>query len=244
MYYRAAGNRKYINSQLNKWFKDGEISPEMGKGLKMSAYKDSGENGEDLIRGFDNYTQFSEEAENQAESPVSDGRGGYVPNGGTELPPKGEKSRLEGISYDGVYGREIKLMHELYGRINSFLQPIVVEIIDEEEYPGGSVYDYNLPVREGKEGGTIRDFEISRDSLNRMTDRAYQKAVMKSDEINEIMNDNNEITAGATREELLRAAIESLILTELFLSRRPFYRSTAEAYRFIDGRYDGINPVF
>ncbi|MCD7904544.1 MAG: hypothetical protein LUG24_03000 [Clostridiales bacterium] len=252
MYYRAAKNRSYINSQVDRWLKGGVISPEMGRGLKASVYMGDLERGDDLIRGFNNFTEFSDETEEadeagytqNAESPVSDGRGGYVPNGGAAMHPEGERSRLDAISYDGVYNRDVKLMHELYGRINAFLYPIAVETVNEAEYPGSTVYDYDLPEREGSQGGTIRDFEITRDRLNQMIDKVYEKAVMMSDDIDEIMNDDNEMTAGNTREELLRAAIESLLLTELFISRRPFYRQTAEVYRFFDGRYDGMNPSY
>ncbi|MCD8089038.1 MAG: hypothetical protein LUD81_00135 [Clostridiales bacterium] len=240
MYYRGVRNKSFINSKLDEWLKDGEISPEMGKGLKAAVYTEDLNSGDDLIRGFNNYTEMSQ----NAEGPISDGKGGYVPSGGEAMPSEGERSRLDAVDYDGVYGREIKLMHELYGRINSFLYPVVVEIINNMEYPGSPVYDYGLPEKSGKQGGTIRDFEITRDSLNQMTDAVYKKAAAMSDDIDEIINDDNELTAGNTREELLRAAIESLILTELFLSRRPFYRETADVYKFFDGRYDGMNPLF
>ena len=66
---------------------------------------------------------------------------------------------------------------------------------------------------------------------------------MADDGTNEIMLDDNSALAGRSREDLLKAAIESLVLTELFLSRRPFYRDTSDAYRYFNGRYDGMNPT-
>ncbi|MCD7778161.1 MAG: hypothetical protein LUH47_06635 [Clostridiales bacterium] len=239
MYYRAAKRGNYVSPEIKSLFGNGEIYPENRDGIKTSSYDGDLKTGNDLIRGFNNYTEFSE----GAESPVSNGKGGYVPSG-REMPAERERNRLDSVSYDGVYSREVKLMHEFYEKINSFLYPVIIEVINDMEYPGSTIYDYGLPSRKSEQGETIRDFEISRESLGQMTDKVYEKAVQMSDDIDEILNDDNELTAGSTREELLKAAIERLLLTELFLSRRPFYRNTAGAYRFFEGRYDGVNPLF
>ena len=128
-------------------------------------------------------------------------------------------------------------------RINAFLYPYVAEELGRLEYSGSPVYDYALPPRGSAQNGTIRDDELDREALSRIVESIYQNAVMADDEINEIMLDDNSETVGGTREELLKAAIESLVLTELFLTRRPFYRDTTDAYRYFEGRYDGLNPT-
>lgn len=237
MYYRGARYRNYINSEVKRWLREGGISPEAGYGIRASRIE---QNGDDLRRGADNFENLTDEAE----APVENGLGGYVPNGMTPMPPEGDRSRLDSISYDGVYSRDIRLMHELYGRINAFLYPIVVQVVNGREYAGSDIYDFDQSQRLGQSGGTIKDSDIDRDNMNRMVTEVYNRAVMKSDDIDEIMNDDNTYLAGDSREELLRAAIESLILTEIFLSRRPFYRDTAKAYRFFEGRYDGVNPTY
>ncbi len=237
MYYRTSRRRSYITNSIDKWLKDGKISPEMGRGISSSELR----NGDDLIRGFNNYTQFSQE--NNAEAPIPDGLGGYVPNGGTPFPPSEERSRLTPMNYDGIYERDIRLMHNLYGDINSFLYPIVVSELNNMEFSGSSVYDYSLAERQSMANGSIRDEELDRESLSQIVNSIYDKAVMADDGTNEIMLDDNSALAGRSREDLLKAAIESLVLTELFLSRRPFYRDTSDAYRYFNGRYDGINPT-
>lgn len=238
LYYKGARYRNYINSEIRNWLKDGKLQPESGYGVRAFAAETN--QGDDLRRGADNFQYYKEE---QAESPVSNGLGGYVPNSNVPMPPEGEKSRLEPVSFDGAYSRDIRLMHELFGRINAFLYPIVVDVLNNREYSGSDLYDYDQPKRENS-GGSVRDNEIDRENLNRMITEVYNKAVKMSDDYDEIMNDDNELLAGESREELLRAAIESLILTEIFLSRRPYYRNTAKAYRYFEGRYDGVNPIY
>ena len=274
LYYRASKYRRAVNEIMLQWIRDGEISPEMGRGFRAAETNKSTSGGRDLIRGFNNYTNFKNIAENSPdmlrspykgrysvkgaeirnvsegegtpnpESPISDGRGGFVPNGGTPLPPEGERSRLNAIKHDGVFSREIRLMHDLYGDINTLLYPIVAQVVNESEYSGSNLYDYDLPEREADGGGNIRDDDLSRESLARMTDMVLDKAAEKYDGFDEIICDDNRLTAGYSRKSLLKADIESLLLTEIFLSRRPFYRDTAEIYRFFDGRYDGMNPTY
>ncbi len=238
MYYRTSRRRSYINNSIEQWLRDGRISPEMGRGIEAFRVEN---NGNDLIRGFNNYTQFKREKDSEA--PIPDGLGGYVPNGGVPFPPDGEKSRLNPISFDGIYERDIRLMHDLYSDINAFLYPIVVKELDNMEFSGSSVYDYDLPQRTSDSNGTIKDVDLDRETLRQIVNSVYSKAVMSDDGINEIMLDDNALLAGSSREELIKAAIESLVLTELFLSRRPFYRDTSEAYRYFNGRYDGMNPT-
>ncbi len=240
MYYKSKLYRGEQDRELEEWLKNGKLDRRMGRGLRATRVNKRTDSGYDLIRGFDNYTDLREEA---GEAPVADGRGGYVPSGGMNMPPAGERSRLDSISYDGADSRDMRLMQELYGQINSFLLPIVKEVIDDNEYSGSTVYHYDLPPMQGQNGGTLTDEEPDRDFINRLVDEVYNKAVMRADSINEIVHDDNSTLAGSTREELLRAAIESLVLTELFLTRRPFYRNVHKAYRFFNGRYDGVNPT-
>lgn len=115
------------------------------------------------------------------------------------------------IEYERKYSkdREIQLMQELYSMINSYLYPFVVSVLNEYEYDGSPIYNTQ---------------GIDRETLAQIIDRVIKLAEESLDQVSEI--NEEEILLyfrGFDRIGLLKSAVESLILTDIFMIRRPEY---------------------
>lgn len=128
--------------------------------------------------------------------------------------------------YD-VAPRESRLMKELYSRLNKLLLGYVERILDEFEYVDSPIYD--------EEG-------IDRETLAQLVSRVTDLTNSELDQTQEIALESAESRNGWSRQQLLSAIIQSLILSEIFLVRRPKYRRARNNYRYLNGSYMGINP--
>lgn len=105
--------------------------------------------------------------------------------------------------------REMELMRKSYSEINTFLYPFVVEVLDEFEFVGSPIYSLT---------------GIDRETISQMIDRVINLAEETLDQVGEA---KNERTGNYLREwdrwGLLRSAVESLLLNDIFAIRRPKY---------------------
>ncbi len=136
-------------------------------------------------------------------------------------------SRVTNSYTSDVTNRESRLMKELYSELNKLLAAYAVRILDEYEYVNSPIYD--------EEG-------IDRETLAQLVSRTIDLANNELDETQEIMLDTVTNGNGWNRSQLLTNLIQSLILSEIFLVRRPRYRRARNNYRFSNGSYNGINP--
>ena len=117
-------------------------------------------------------------------------------------------------NYNCIHKRELEHMKALYTTINSGMMPYVMQVLDEYEYIGSPMYSYS---------------GIDRESLSQLVDKVINLSRVSLDQIDEIyieQNSNIGILEEWDRWRLLRGVIESLILTEIFSSRRPNYFNT------------------
>ncbi len=125
---------------------------------------------------------------------------------------------------------ENELVRALYSRINSVLYPFITEVVDCYDYNGSPIYD---------EDG------ISRETLAQLVSKVLDKAQEYFDEVDEILLtvSARQITAsgGWSPVTLLNAAVEALILNNIFMYRRPRMRAIYNSYSFKQGKYNGLN---
>lgn len=107
---------------------------------------------------------------------------------------------------------EIGLVRALYTEINRTLLPYVLEVLDSYEYTGSPVY--------APDG-------ITREFLAQVVDQSLRRAVEENDDVDEVYSENIELNTFTpwSRWMLLRAALESIILNEVFGVRRPRYKA-------------------
>ncbi len=103
----------------------------------------------------------------------------------------------------------MRLMRTLYSKINSFLYPFVVEVLNELEFIGSPLYSIS---------------GIDRETLYQMIDKVIDLAEETLDQAGEVKNEKTKDHLKEwDRLGLLRAAIESLLLNDIFAIRRPNY---------------------
>lgn len=100
---------------------------------------------------------------------------------------------------------DIKYMQLLYTNIAKALLPYVKKVLDEYEYDGSFVYDKY----------------IDKESIAHMVDRIVEYAKTMDYVENIVLEDN---TIQWDKLDLLRTDIQSLLLNELFINRRPNYK--------------------
>jgi hypothetical protein len=135
-------------------------------------------------------------------------------------------SRIEIPVPTDINPREARLVKELYFQLNKILAPYVERIVTEYEYVGSPIYD--------EEG-------VDRETISQLVAKVIELA---EDELDDPQEIRLEATAyeGWTRKDLLNNLVQSLVLTEIFMVRRPRYRRARNNYRYSNGMYDGINP--
>jgi len=148
-------------------------------------------------------------------------RNPYVPVGRERMSSGYSNTTLE---------HDFELMRLLYTNINKTLYPIIVEVLDEYEYDGSPIYEQG----------------IDRETIAQLVDRVLRRGSELSDDLQEAMLDEQNTQAleyrfDWNRGTLLEAAVEALLLNEIFGIRRPYYRKTRERYKYSDGLYNGIN---
>ncbi len=129
-------------------------------------------------------------------------------------------------------GLDRELMRVLYKDINKTLYPVIVEVLNEYEYDGSPIYEEN----------------IDPETISQLVDRVLRRAGEISDNIQEIMLNDQNISFSETEympewdsTNLLKAAVESILLHEIFEVRRPYYRKVRSRYNYNNGVYNGIN---
>jgi len=151
-------------------------------------------------------------------------RNPYVPVGRERI-----SSGYSRTSHD----RDMRLMRGLYGDVNKIIYPIVVQVLNGYEYDGSPIYSE----------------EIDRETMAQLVDRVLTRAGEVSDNVQEAMleeqyGDTLDYYFDWNKENLLKAAIESILLNEIFQIRRPYYRKVRNRYRYEDGLYRGINYTY
>ncbi len=136
-------------------------------------------------------------------------------------------SRITDSDFTDVTPREAKLMKELYSSLNKLLVGFVERVLDEFEYVNSPIYD---------EDG------IDRETLAQFISRVLELANGELDETQEIILETIENNGNWSRHQLLTNLVQSLLLSEIFLVRRPRFRRARNNYRFSGGMYNGINP--
>ena len=119
-------------------------------------------------------------------------------------------------------------MRQLYSSISQAIYPIVVEVLNEYEYDGSPVYSY----------------EIDRETIAQLVDRVISRGNEILDDVQEtILDENNNFESYSmdwNRENLLKSIVESLLLNEIFIIRRPYYRQVRNNYR--NNYNNSVNP--
>ncbi|MGN1318562.1 MAG: hypothetical protein ACI4VF_06055 [Lachnospirales bacterium] len=125
-----------------------------------------------------------------------------------------------------VNGRDVRLMKALYSKLNKTLAPFVEKVMDEYEYVGSPIYN--------EEG-------IDRETLAQLVAKVIDMAEEALDEAEEIMLETKQ--AGSwDKSDLLNSLVQSLLLAEIFMVRRPRYHRARNNFNYRNGEYDGINP--
>lgn len=187
-------------------------------GRAMPANNASSDNG--MTMPSDNVSSDNE-GNNAETAPVNNGETATTPRYDT-LPGS---SIVTGNNSGDITSRESELMKALYSQLNKALTPYVNVILDEFEYMDSPIYD---------EDG------IDRETVAQLVSRVISLAADRDDEFGEMILD--EKTQGWCREDLLNSAIQSLLLSEIFVVRRPRYRRALSNYRYNNGVYNGVNP--
>ncbi|MCL2616336.1 MAG: hypothetical protein FWD96_01675 [Defluviitaleaceae bacterium] len=126
-----------------------------------------------------------------------------------QSPPVTEQTPIGYSSPDRHAHKEYDLdyAHHLMGEIASALMPHVIDVINENEFSGSSIFEGYL----------------YRERLHQMIELALRRAAAANPAIAEI----TETSCGCrqwSHMQLLRAVVETLIIGELFFRRRPIYR--------------------
>lgn len=105
--------------------------------------------------------------------------------------------------------REETLMRVLYTTINSTLYPYIIQVLDEYEYEGSPMYS---------------TYGIDRETLLQMVDRVIEISKERIWQVEEI-NEREGLNSTRLWDEygLLRATIEAMLLSDIFMIRRPTY---------------------
>lgn len=135
-------------------------------------------------------------------------------------------SRVTAPDNSDANPRDAGLMKELYSQLNKTMLPYVLRVMDEYEYVGSPIYD--------EEG-------IDRETLAQLVSRVIALANEENDEAQEISLENVNVP-GWNRRKIFDSLIQSLVLNEIFMVRRPRYRRARGNYIYSGGRYDGVNP--
>lgn len=129
-------------------------------------------------------------------------------------------------TFNDVISRDARLMKELYSQLNKILAPLIERILDEYEYIDSPIYD---------EDG------IDRETLAQLVAKVIALADDEMDETQEIRLETN-VAAQWNRNDLLNSLVQSLLLAEIFLVRRPRYRRARNNYVYSSGLYKGVRP--
>ena len=100
--------------------------------------------------------------------------------------------------------------YEISSDINKKFAPIVEMVLDDNEYEGSSLYNDIL----------------HREFIAQLVDKVIEKAKNTFNDIEEIVLEVDTFAHGIwNRYKLLRAFVESCILHEIFVNRRPIYKN-------------------
>lgn len=129
----------------------------------------------------------------------------------------------------GANDRDTELMRQLYSSINRQLYPYVLRVLDEYEYSGSPMYDE----------------EIDRETIHQMVDRTLNLARNGLDEVGEIVIEPTRIGFSEwTSNQVLRAAIQLLLLNDIFGIRRPKYGIIRNNYVYDNNEYKGLGYYY
>jgi hypothetical protein len=120
-----------------------------------------------------------------------------------------------------------ELVRLLYSKLNAALYPFVIEVIDAYDYNGSPIYS---------EDG------IDRETLAQLVTRVLDLAADYMDEVSEIRLEatSPNIPVGWDRQLMLNSIVQSLILNNIFMYRRPRRNAILKSYSFKDGQYNGL----
>jgi hypothetical protein len=124
---------------------------------------------------------------------------------------------------------EVELVRALYGKISSVLYPYVIEVLDSYDYIDSPIYD---------------NAGISRETLAQLVSRVLDLAETDLDEVGEIRLDElpeSYTSTNWSKNNLLHAIVEVIILNNIFMYRRPRMRILYDRYNIKDGKYNGMN---
>jgi hypothetical protein len=121
---------------------------------------------------------------------------------------------------------EVELVRSLYSKISSALYPYVKEVLDSYDYFGSPIYDND---------------GISRETLAQLVSMVLDTAEKHLDEVGEIMLEESSANTDWSKNRLLHAVVEVIILNNIFMYRRPRMRIIYDRYSFKDGKYTGMN---
>lgn len=125
------------------------------------------------------------------------------------MPNEDTKDNTTEFQEGFIKEREMELMRKLYTTINTLLYPFVLEVLDEFEFIGSSIYS---------------PMGIDRETISQMIDRVIDLAEEGLDEVGEAKTDRSgNYLREWDRWGLLRATVESLLLNDIFSIRRPNY---------------------
>jgi len=102
---------------------------------------------------------------------------------------------------------DLDYAHQLMGSIASALMPHITEALNEQEFPGSPIFE---------------DY-LYRERLHQMIDQVLSRASADNPKIAELTASQCSCLT-TSHIQLLRALIEVMIISELFLRRRPIYR--------------------
>ena len=91
--------------------------------------------------------------------------------------------------------------------INASLMPYVIEVVNEQEFSGSPIFEGYL----------------YRERLHQMVEDSLRRAASANPDVAAILRSSCQCQSWQPR-QLLRAAVESLLIGELFFRRRPIYR--------------------
>lgn len=119
---------------------------------------------------------------------------------------------------------DIALMKTLYTALNAILISFVEAVLDTYEYVGSPIYE---------EDG------VDRESVAQIISKVTEMAEKEMDDMQEISLEGQEMNMWS-RQNMLHAIIEALVLNEIFAVRRPKYRRVRGNYVYENGSYAGV----
>jgi hypothetical protein len=124
---------------------------------------------------------------------------------------------------------EVELVRALYGKISSVLYPYVITVLDSYDYIDSPIYDND---------------GISRETLAQLVSRVLDLAEKDLDGVGEIRLEelpDSYTNTDWSKNNLLHAVVEVIILNNIFMYRRPRMRIFYDRYNIKNGKYDGMN---